>query len=215
MPDATRDLGQSRAPLFAWRAAIGESSLSPATRHVLLQLSLYMDDQGAGAFPGAARLARETGLHVSTVREYLGDAVAGCWLELVRRGGTLPGGRRVANSYRASFPRGWGQAAAPAGDNDDPPPATGRLSRADPSPQPRLPLAPPDTNSSLNSPRISPSAPLAEAGDNCVCCRGSGEVWNAVGGFMAACECRRLGARALGSATRPPAGFGMPRSRPA
>lgn len=90
-------------PLYSWRAAICDSDLRPAVRHVALAMSLYMSERGDSAFPGAKRLAHDTGLTERAVRTLLGDLAAAGWLELVARGG-LKGGKRMANLYRATIP---------------------------------------------------------------------------------------------------------------
>jgi hypothetical protein len=114
----------SLAPLFTWRTAISTSDLEPTTRHVALALSLYMNERGGSAFPGAARLAKDTGLSERTVRDHLGLLVRRGWLEILRDGG----GRARANEYAARFPetgnteRGSGNldAANPAADDAKP-----------------------------------------------------------------------------------------------
>lgn len=106
--DATpRDHSQTErtiAPLFTWRSAIAESDLAPTTRHVLLALSLYMNERGGSAYPGSARLARDTGLHQATVKGHLQTAVQTGWIEVIRQGGSNLGGRRLASEYVARTP---------------------------------------------------------------------------------------------------------------
>lgn len=146
------------APLFTWRSAICESDLAPTTRHVALTLSLYMNERGGSAHPGAPRLADDTGLHVSTIRAELGKLLDGGWLALVQRGG-LKGERRVANAYEARFP----PQPLPLADDDGSEWTTGRPDRADPSSSPRTPLAQDDPISSLSLHEISPRGADAEA----------------------------------------------------
>lgn len=90
-------------PLYTWRAAICDSDLRPAVRHIALAMSLYMSERGDSAFPGAKRLAHDTGMTERAVRTLLADLSAAGWLDLVVRGG-LKGGKRMANVYRASIP---------------------------------------------------------------------------------------------------------------
>lgn len=90
-------------PLLTWRAALCDSSLAPPTRLVGLTLSLYMNERGGSAHPGAERLAHDTGLSERTVREHLSQLVAGGWLVLTEPGG-LKGSRRRANEYEAVIP---------------------------------------------------------------------------------------------------------------
>lgn len=84
-------------PLLTWRAAICDSSLPPASRHVALALSLWMNERGGSAFPGALRLAHATGMSERSIREHLGTLVRSGWLDLAQRGG----GRTRANAYQA------------------------------------------------------------------------------------------------------------------
>jgi hypothetical protein len=93
-------VGASR--VFAWRRAICTSDLPPTARHVALTLSLYMNGQGGSAFPGAPRLAKETGLSVRAVRQQLRGLSRGGWLCVDSRGG----GRGHATEYVAALPKG-------------------------------------------------------------------------------------------------------------
>ena len=95
--------GGTLRPLFSWRAAICDSDLSSTTRHVALTLSLHMNERGSSAWPGPTRLARETGLNVSTVKERLRELERTGWLRCVSRGG-LKGETRRANEYEAALP---------------------------------------------------------------------------------------------------------------
>ncbi len=142
-------------PLFTWRSAVCDSGLSPSTRHIALALSLYMSERGDSAFPGADRLAHDTGLHVSTVRERLAELVAEQWLDLVEKGGTK-GEKRHANVYRATVP------PTPLALGDPSPETTRRPGRADPSPEPRQPLASGDPISSLTHQELRANASQEE-----------------------------------------------------
>lgn len=90
-------------PLYSWRSAILDSELAPMARFVALALSTYMSERGDSAFPGAVRLARDTGLSERAVRRYLGVLVRAGWLDLVAAGGRR-GEKRRANEYRALIP---------------------------------------------------------------------------------------------------------------
>lgn len=111
----------SLAPLYTWRTALCTSGLEPTSRHVGLTLSLYMNERGGSAFPGAVRLAADTGLTERTVRDHLAKLVGVGWLEILTRGG----GRKNANEYAARFPetgnteRGSGNLDAAKGEADD------------------------------------------------------------------------------------------------
>lgn len=138
-------------PLFTWRSALADSTLSSVERHVALALSLYMNERGSSAWPGATRLAHDTGYHVATVRKALGDLTGTGWLRLAERGGRK-GEHRRANVYEATFP------AQPLALDYPSPTTTRRPERADPSSSPRAPLVQDDPISSLNSPENSPSS---------------------------------------------------------
>lgn len=154
-------------PLFSWRAAIADSGLSPATRHVALALSLYMNERGGSAFPGPTLLAHDTGLHRSTVKERLGELERAGWIRCVTRGG-VRGEQRTANVYEATIPETT-LFASP----DQAPTATGRHTRpvvsGDPSPTATRPVAHGDPNSPKNSPikntreRAATAAPVNSA----------------------------------------------------
>lgn len=144
------------APLFTWRSAICESDLSPVVRHVALTLSLYMNERGGSAHPGAARLANETGLHISTVRQALSTLVAGEWLALVAQGGQR-GERRIANAYEARVP------VVLADPSSSP---TRRAEQTDPSSSPRRPVVQDDPISPRTLQRVPPGGASAPPTDD-------------------------------------------------
>lgn len=95
------------APLFSWQRAL-TSDASDATRterHVGLQVSLYMSAAAAGAWPGNSRLAAETLLGKSTVRDALRGLDAKGWL--IR---SINRGRGRSNDYEARIPRTYFEA---------------------------------------------------------------------------------------------------------
>lgn len=92
-------------PLFTWRSAVVESDLSPTTRHVLLTLSLHMNERGGSCFPSTRLLARETGLSRRSVETHLGAAVEASWLDRQQRE-KRSDGRFTGYTYRAVVPRG-------------------------------------------------------------------------------------------------------------
>lgn len=143
-------MSEKLAPLFTWRSALAESDLGPTTRHVALALSLYMNERGGSAYPGPALLARDTGLHLSTVKEKLAELEVKGWLTCIARGG-MKGEARRANEYRAAVP--------PVALGDPSFWGTGGPEGGDPSPSPRRPVAQDDPNSPENSPENSGAAP--------------------------------------------------------
>lgn len=92
-------------PLFTWRSAVVESDLSPTTRHVLLTLSLHMNERGGSCFPSTRLLARETGLSRRSVETHLGAAVEASWLDRQQRE-KRSDGRFTGYTYRAVVPHG-------------------------------------------------------------------------------------------------------------
>lgn len=85
-------------PLFTWRSAIVESNLKPTTRHVLLTLSLHMNERGGSCFPSVETLARETDLNRATIIRQLQIAETDGWLVVERSAG------RTSNRYEAAIP---------------------------------------------------------------------------------------------------------------
>lgn len=152
-------------PLFTWRSAIAESDLPATTRHVALTLSLYMSERGTSARPGPARLAADSGLHPSTVKEKLAELERLGWLRCVARGGRR-GETLRANEYEATVPDPPLFDTPPVPDGDPSPSTTGRPDPGDPSPSPRLPVAVGDPISSMNSSMNSPSTRASSIADD-------------------------------------------------
>lgn len=71
--------GASRA--WSWRHAVTRSGLPPTTRHVLLTLSIYMDETGRSCFPKVEDLAEATGLSKRSILTHIDAAVAAGWLK--------------------------------------------------------------------------------------------------------------------------------------
>jgi len=78
--------GRSRL-LFEWRNAFRavedkspETGLPAGTRHVLLTISMFMNMDGTGAYPGQERIASETGLSINTVKTHIKLAMNRGWL---------------------------------------------------------------------------------------------------------------------------------------
>jgi hypothetical protein len=88
--------------VWSWRHAVQKSGLKSTTRFVLLNLSVYMNDLGAGCFPSIKRQAQDTGLSMRAVCEHLGFAVEAGFLRKNQHG---YGDRRWArNEYQAQMP---------------------------------------------------------------------------------------------------------------
>jgi hypothetical protein len=76
------------APLFTWRSAVSSphGPKDATTKHVLLALSLYMNERGGSCFPSIVTLAADTGLNERTVRDHLSLAVQDGWITRKRHG---------------------------------------------------------------------------------------------------------------------------------
>jgi len=89
-------------PLFVWRRALINSTLAATTRHVLLTLSLHMNELGRSCYPSVMTLARETGLSRQSVMTHLGRAADTGWITIIRHG--YPGRIWKRNEYTAVLP---------------------------------------------------------------------------------------------------------------
>ena len=86
---------------YTWRQAIQKASLPPTTKHVLLNLSCYINDAGQAAFPSIAQQAADTGLSKRAVITHL-KSVEGRWLSVSKHG---YGGQKWArNEYLPRLP---------------------------------------------------------------------------------------------------------------
>lgn len=65
---------------WTWRHAIAKSDLPAATKHVLLTISLYMNDMGKGCYPTQKDLAEDTSLSERAVRKHIDIAVQAGWI---------------------------------------------------------------------------------------------------------------------------------------
>lgn len=94
------------APLFTWRSAVASEHgpASPVTRHVLLTLSLYMNERGGSCFPSYDELQLATGLGREALARHLREAREDGWLTVARVG--LAGQRWARNEYRSAVPKG-------------------------------------------------------------------------------------------------------------
>ena len=78
--------------------------LAPTVRFVGLARSLYMDAGGKNCRVGAARIAKDTGLHLSTVKRADKELADTGWLDITSPGGSVRGGTRMTTVYRAQIP---------------------------------------------------------------------------------------------------------------
>lgn len=99
---AKRSYAESK--LFTWRAAFtAPNSPMPKTmRHVMLQLSLHMDEYGESCYPTIQELMARTGLSNRSVIDQIKGAVEHGWLEVEEHG---YGGQKWRNhQYRPLIP---------------------------------------------------------------------------------------------------------------
>lgn len=115
--------------LFCWRNAVAnaEGPVNPTTRHVLLTLSLHMDEAGGSCFPSTRTVAERTGLSRRTVEKHLAAAEAEGWIRRRRGAGDRQGWRRI--EYAAALPEKVGKeirhVAGEGGEPASPRPAEG------------------------------------------------------------------------------------------
>ena len=105
--DAVSKQGRTMlSPLFTWRSAIADSSLSPNARLVALTLSLHMNERGASAYPSVDLLVAETGLSKRAVQEARALLLKTGYLQRVagEHGGRRAGGGGVTATYVATLP---------------------------------------------------------------------------------------------------------------
>jgi hypothetical protein len=95
-----------RAGRYGWWRAIRASDLSPTARHVALNLSTYMNQEGGGAWPSMATLADDTGRSRAVVKRAIRELRDAGFLTVESGGGRRGDGGYVSNRYRASFPSG-------------------------------------------------------------------------------------------------------------
>ncbi len=95
---------QNLWPLLTWRSAVSSEYGPPSavTRHVLLALSLHMNEKGGSCFPSIATQAKETGYSRQTIMTHLLKAEQDGWLLISQVG--LRGQRWRRNDYQATIP---------------------------------------------------------------------------------------------------------------
>lgn len=91
-------------PLFTWRSAIASplGPSNPTTRHVLLTLSLHMNERGESCYPTTKQLAEETGLSERSVCTHLEQAEIDGWMR--KRAVGLRGRQWKRHIYSPAIP---------------------------------------------------------------------------------------------------------------
>lgn len=87
---------------WSWRHAIAMSDLPAMTRHMLLTLSLKMDETGGSCYPPISELVTMSGLDKKTVLKHLDIAEQRGWLEISQHG--FRGQKWKRNEYFAKWP---------------------------------------------------------------------------------------------------------------
>lgn len=87
---------------WSWRHAITRSDLPATTRHVLLTLSVFMDEAGQSCYPSVEDLMAATGLSKNAVLKHLAEACEAGWL--VRRPHGYRGQKWRRFEYEACWP---------------------------------------------------------------------------------------------------------------
>ncbi|PWJ75268.1 helix-turn-helix protein [Pseudaminobacter salicylatoxidans] len=91
---------------WTWRHAIIKSRLSPTTRHVLLTISVFMNDAGDGCYPTTKQLADATGLSERSVCTHIEAARDAGWLSVSVHG--FKGQKWKNHQYEAAWPEDEG-----------------------------------------------------------------------------------------------------------
>jgi hypothetical protein len=156
-----------RGLLFTWRELVASDRgpASPTRRHVLITLSLNMNQGGGSCYPSTARLAEMTGLSERSVCSHLEAAEAEGW---IRRGRHGSGRGWKLTAYQAAIPDTLNEVQHVRAAGTETGSARQRSEGAEPHARGTEPHArgtePDDTEvlkevqsiSSYNSPRISP-----------------------------------------------------------
>lgn len=87
---------------WTWRHAVCASDLAPTTRHVLLTLSMFMNEMGESCHPSIADICRYSGLDKKTVLKHLAAAREAGWVAVSQHG--YRGQKWKRQEYAARWP---------------------------------------------------------------------------------------------------------------
>lgn len=90
--------------VLAWRKAIAASDLPATARHVAGTLANDFKADATNAHPGTSALVAGTGLARSTVLAQLKVLEKQGWIICTRKGGSMPGGRKMASVWKGVIP---------------------------------------------------------------------------------------------------------------
>ncbi|MEO8101349.1 MAG: helix-turn-helix domain-containing protein [Betaproteobacteria bacterium] len=97
-----RAISVSERRAWSWRQRLLESSLPGTTRHVLLTLSMHVNDAGEPCYPTVRLLAKETGRSRKTVMEQLEIGETEGWIAVGKHG--FSGQKWATNEYVLAWP---------------------------------------------------------------------------------------------------------------
>lgn len=98
---------------WTWRNAILKSDLQATTKHVLMVISVHMNDMGEGCYPSTKTIAGLASLSERSVCTHIEIAEKAGWLVTAHHGFNGQGWAR--NEYRPAWPEGTESGAAPKG----------------------------------------------------------------------------------------------------
>jgi hypothetical protein len=87
---------------WTWRHAVCASDLAPTTRHVLLTLSMFMNELGESCHPSTADICRYSGLDKKTVLKHVAAAREAGWIDVSQHG--YRGQKWKRHEYAARWP---------------------------------------------------------------------------------------------------------------
>ena len=104
-----RDKGSatsSAVPVYQWTEAVAEAQVGPLTKLACFALARYLPshDIRPGAFPGTAKLVRDTGMCAKSLSTHLAKAKAANLIDIQPQ--PAIGSRFAHNLYRPKFPSG-------------------------------------------------------------------------------------------------------------
>jgi hypothetical protein len=92
------------ARVWTWRNAILKSDLAATTKHVLMVISVHMNDMGGGCYPSTKTIARLASLSERSVCTHIEIAELAGWLRVRRHG--FGGQDWARNEYEPLWPQG-------------------------------------------------------------------------------------------------------------
>jgi len=91
--------------IWSWRQAIIEADLKPTTKHLLLTLSVYMNEVGQSCYPNIETICKATGLSNRAVLNHIEFAKDAGFLIVNKHG--FKGQKWARNEYSAKYPNNF------------------------------------------------------------------------------------------------------------